>query len=102
MYIERLQHCYSHRMSSSSPERWRNSNLRLCCSDAGSTSIPDTPDAPQNAAQLYVALCALQAAVALPHIVLPVEVMADLLTVCVMSQPAVPQELTAYSTWAFA
>ncbi|CAK0736081.1 hypothetical protein CVIRNUC_000688 [Coccomyxa viridis] len=40
---------------------------------SGSTSIPDTPDAPQNAAQIYVALCALQAAVALPHIVLPVE-----------------------------
>lgn len=38
------------------------------------TGVPDTPDMPQNAAQIYVALCALQAAVAVPHIVLPVEV----------------------------
>lgn len=42
--------------------------------DAGGASTPAPPDAPQNAAQIYVALCALQAAISVPHIIMPVEV----------------------------
>jgi len=48
--------------------------IAAACQDTCNTGGGDTPDAPQNAAQVYVALCALQAAVAVPHIILPVEV----------------------------
>ena len=53
----------------------RNSGMMQWCeASVPHAGGPDTPDAPQNAAQIYVALCAMQAAVAVPHIVLPVEV----------------------------